>query len=158
MCKRGLIRLEESEGDVFETLVDWNFRWWGIPRGESRAQVRYLMAHSVCTDRLPQTFVAMEGDTPVGMYQLSMTDDLYGRPDLYPWLVNVYVPEEHRGKSVCRFMMEQVGLTARNAGLSSLYLYTSHVGLYEKFGWKFVEEVPTFQEKSPIERLYRLEL
>ena len=90
--------------------------------------------------------------------ELPMTDDLYGRPDLYPWLVNVYVPEEHRGKSVCRFMMEQVGLTARNAGLSSLYLYTSHVGLYEKFGWKFVEEVPTFQEKSPIERLYRLEL
>ncbi|MBZ4668843.1 MAG: hypothetical protein JG775_1995, partial [Defluviitaleaceae bacterium] len=30
--------------------------------------------------------------------------------------------------------------------------------LYEKFGWKFVEEVKTFKKDSPIERLYRLEI
>ena len=153
-----LIRLEHSEGVVFETVVDWNYRWWGIPRGESREQVRYLMAHSVCTDRLPQTFVAVADSVPVGMYQLSMTDDLYGRPDLYPWLINVYVPEEHRGKNICRFMMERVAETAKQAGLENLYLYTSHVGLYEKFGWAFVEEVPTFCAESPLERLYRLKL
>jgi len=157
MCNLELIRLEECEGDVFETVVDWNYNWWGSPRGESREQVRYLIAHSVCRDRLPQTFVAMDGETPVGMYQFSMTDDLYGRPDLYPWLINVYVPEEHRGKNICRFMMERVAETAKNAGLDTLYLYTSHVGLYEKFGWKLIGEVPTFREESPMERLYQLE-
>ncbi|MBQ3055147.1 MAG: GNAT family N-acetyltransferase [Oscillospiraceae bacterium] len=158
MCKPELIRLEQSEGEVFETVVDWNYRWWGIPRGESREQVRYFMAHSVCTERLPQTFVVMSGKSPVGMYQLSMTDDLYGRPDLYPWLINVYVPEEHRGKNLCRFMMERVAETAQKAGLKRLYLYTNHVGLYEKFGWEFIEEVPTFHEESPLERLYQLEV
>lgn len=153
-----LIRVEQSDGALFETLVDWNYRWWGIPRGETYEQVRYVMAHSVCRDRLPQTFAALDGETPVGMYQFSMTDDLYGRPDLYPWLINVYVPEEHRGKGVCRFMMERVAETAKAAGLSELYLYTHHVGLYEKFGWQFSGEVPTFRAGSPLERLYRIEI
>ena len=157
MCKMKLIRLEQREGSVFEAVVDWNYRWWGIPRGETCQQVRYMMEHSVCTNRLPQTFVALEEGEPVGMFQFSMTDDLYGRPDLYPWLINVYVPEKHRGRNICRFMMEQVPETAKNAGLETLYLYTSHVGLYEKFGWKFMEEVPTFRAESPLERLYRLE-
>ena len=45
---------------------------------------------------------------------------------------------------------------AKAAGLTELYLYTHHLGLYEKFGWEFVEEVKTFKEESPIERLYKL--
>jgi len=38
------------------------------------------------------------------------------------------------------------------------YLYTSHLGLYEKYGWKFVEELKTFKENANIERLYKLNL
>ena len=39
----------------------------------------------------------------------------------------------------------------------TVYLYTSHQGLYEKFGWTFVEEVDTFL-KPRMQRLYRLDL
>ena len=31
-------------------------------------------------------------------------------------------------------------------------------GLYERFGWTFVEEVDTFRDESPRERLYHLAL
>lgn len=54
--------------------------------------------------------------------------------------------------------MNTVNENAKKANLQELYLYTKHVGLYEKFGWKFVEEVKTFKKDSPIERLYRLEI
>lgn len=37
-------------------------------------------------------------------------------------------------------------------------LEDKNIGLYEKFGWKFVEEVKTFKNDSPIERLYKLEI
>ena len=52
----------------------------------------------------------------------------------------------------------KLGENARAAGLTELYLYTTHAGLYEKFGWTFLEEVDTFREESPKERLYRLSL
>lgn len=153
-----IIRLEQSDNEIFEKVVDWNYNWWGIKLGKSREEVRYFFEHSVLKDRLPQTFVALMEDKPVGMYQLSMTDDLFGRPDIYPWLVNVYVDEAYRGRQICREMMLTVPQNAKNAEIKTLYLYTSHIGLYEKFGWEFVEMVKTFDEKSPLERLYKLEI
>ncbi len=92
------------------------------------------------------------------MYQLSMTEDLESRPDIYPWLINVYVEETYRGQHVGRKLMESVNENARKANIKELYLYTKHIGLYEKFGWKFVENVETFKPDSPIERLYKLEI
>ena len=153
-----IIRLETYENDIFEKIVKWNYNWWGEKNSKSIEAVAYLFKHSICRDRLPQTFVALSDGEPVGMYQLSMNDDLFGRPDIYPWLINVYVDEAYRGRQVCRAMMETVRENARLAGLNELFLYTSHVGLYEKFGWEFIENVKTFNGDSPEERLYRLKI
>ena len=54
--------------------------------------------------------------------------------------------------------MNTVKENAKELGLTELYLYTKHIGLYEKFGWKFIEEVKTFKDDSPVERLYKLEI
>ena len=151
-----IIKLTDKRNPVFEKVVEWNYNWWGKPNGKSEEEVRCILENSLMTERLPQTFVATRNGAPLGMYQLSMHDDLVSRPDIYPWLINVYVDEAARGRGVCAEMMKTVAENARAAGLSELYLYTKHVGLYEKYGWEFVEYVKTFDENSPIERLYKL--
>ena len=153
-----IIRLEEKNSPHFEAVFQWNYYWWGERDGISPAEVRCTLEHSLNRDRLPQTFVAVEQGRAIGMYQLSMIDDLYCRPDLYPWLIDVYVDEPYRGKGVFSEMMKTVPQNARAAGLTELYLYTTHAGLYEPFGWTFVQEVETFRKDSPVERLYRLTL
>lgn len=152
------MKLEDPNHPIFEKIFEWNYHWWGIRDGLSVEEVRCNLKHSFNKDRLPQTFVAFIGDEPAGMYQLAMSDDLNSRPDLYPWLINVYVDEKFRGKQVCRKLMETVNENAKKANLQELYLYTKHIGLYEKFGWEFVEEVNTFRKDSPVERLYRLKI
>ena len=121
-------------------------------------EIKCTFEHSLCKNKLPQTFVALIDGEPAGMYQLSMSDDLNSRPDLYPWLINVYVDEKFRGRNVARELMNTVKENAKKLGLTELYLYTKHIGLYEKFGWKFIEEVKTFKDDSPVERLYKLEI
>ena len=154
-----ILRLETSEGKIFEKICQWNYHWWGTRDGYSLDEVKYNMSHSLCTgSRMPQTFVAMSEGEPVGMYQISMSDDLPSRPDIYPWLINVYVEEKFRGKGVCRALMNTVADNAKRIGVSEIYLYTHHTGLYEKFNWKFVDLVPTFRKDSPLERLYRLKI
>lgn len=153
-----IIRLEDKNNFIFEKICEWNYNWWGIRDGKNYEQVRCNLEHSLNKERLPQTFVALMGEEPAGMYQLAMFDDLESRPDLYPWLINVFVDEKFRGKGVFRALMNTVNGHAKKANLQELYLYTEHVGLYEKFGWKFIGEVKTFREESPIERLYRLEI
>ena len=153
-----IIRLEHSNNYIFDKICEWNYNWWGIRNNNSFEEVKCNLEHCLCKERLPQTFVALIDGEPAGMYQLSMSEDLISRPDIYPWLINVYVDEKFRGRNVCRKLMNTVNENAKKANLTELFLYTKHIGLYEKFGWEFVEEVKTFKDDSPIERLYRLKI
>ena len=153
-----IIKLEESNNLFFDKICDWYYNWLGIKNNESIEEIKFTFEHSLCKNKLPQTFVALIDGEPAGMYQLSMSDDLNSRPDLYPWLINVYVDEKFRGRNVARELMNTVKENAKELGLTELYLYTKHIGLYEKFGWKFIEEVKTFKDDSPVERLYKLEI
>ena len=153
-----IIKLEESNNLFFDKICDWYYNWLGIKNNESIEEIKCTFEHSLCKNKLPQTFVALIDGEPAGMYQLSMSDDLNSRPDLYPWLINVYVDEKFRGRNVARELMNTVKENAKELGLTELYLYTKHIGLYEKFGWKFIEELKTFKDDSPVERLYKLEI
>lgn len=153
-----IIKLEESNNLFFDKICDWYYNWLRIKNNESIEEIKCTFEHSLCKNKLPQTFVALIDGEPAGMYQLSMSDDLNSRPDLYPWLINVYVDEKFRGRNVARELMNTVKENAKELGLTELYLYTKHIGLYEKFGWKFIEEVKTFKDDSPVERLYKLEI
>lgn len=154
-----IIRLEDSDNKYFDTICTWNYNWWGKRNNDTYEEVRCTLEHSLCKeDKLPQTFIAVIDEKVVGMYQIAVSDDLYCRPDIYPWLINVYVDEQYRGKGICKKLMETVRENAKTIGIKELYLYTKHIGLYEKFGWQFIEEVRTFREDSPIERLYKLEI
>ena len=137
-----IIRLENNNDDIINKICEWNY-----------------FKHSLCKDnRLPQTFIALIKDEPVGMYQISMSDDLVSRPDIYQWLVNAYVDEKRRGNGICRKLMNTVKENAKSISLNELYLYTKHVGLYEKFGRKFIEKVNAFKDDSSMERLYKLDI
>ena len=154
-----IVRLESSNNKYFEKICEWYYNFWGKRDNDTFEEVKCTLEHSLCkNDRLPQTYIAITDDEVVGMYQISMFDGLYSRPDIYPWLVNVYVDEKYRGKNICRELMNTVKENAQKLGLKELYLYTKHIGLYEKFGWDFVEEVNTFRDDSPIERLYKLNI
>lgn len=90
-----IIRLENNNDDIINKICEWNYNWWEIKNNNSLEEVRCYFKHSLCKDtRLPQTFIALIKDEPVRMYQISMSDDLVSRPDIYQWLVNVYVDEK----------------------------------------------------------------
>ena len=152
-------RLDDINNKYFPKLVEWSYNWWGLENNHSFEEVRSILEHSLCVDnRLPQTYIAILNDDVVGMYQIAMSDDLHCRPDLYPWLINVYVDEKYRGKGVCKEMMNTVLANAKTIGLKELYLYTEHVGLYEKYGWEFVQEEESFRKSAPVVRIYKLDI
>ena len=92
------------------------------------------------------------------MYQFRL-DDLFVRPDIYPWLANVYVSEEHRGKGYGKALNESVRQMAReNLSCDEIYLYTHHVGLYEKYGWEYVSQIDTVTAEPRMQLFYKLRL
>lgn len=150
-------KLESKDKNYIEKITIWLYDWWAKEEGNSIDKVRYFVEHSICNDRIPQTYIALMDDKLVGMYQLSYVD-LECRPDIYPWLCNVYVDKNYRNNGICDRMLKTVKENAKMMGINNLFLFTKHIGLYEKYGWRFIEEIETYCEEQHIQRLYKLEI
>ena len=151
-------QLIDIDNKTLNTMTTWMYNWWGIKRGYSFDGVKCFIEHSLQKDRLPQTYGLFIDNKIIGMFQL-LYEDLNVRPDIYPWLADVYIDEKYRKKGYGRKLLESVKEIAKyKLNFNELYLYTKHNNLYEKFGWEFVSDIDTFNEESRIERLYKLDL
>lgn len=153
-----LKQLIDIDDNTLNIITTWMYNWWGKRDGLSYDGVKCFMKHSLLKDRLPQTYGLFFNNTIIGMFQLTY-EDLNVRPDIYPWLANVYIDEQYRGKGYSKILLKSIkDIASKTTDFSTLFLYTRHVGLYEKFGWEFVSEIDTYMEESRIERLYKLNL
>mgnify|MGYP001233705383 CR=1 FL=1 len=120
-----------------EIVCQWLWKQWASDK--SIEYVRYAVSHNSQTDRVPMTFVALEGEEPVGTVSFWM-NDLSCRQDLSPWLASLYVAEDQRGKGIAGELQNRVIEEAKKLGYNDLYLITTHDDYYERFGWNFIEK------------------
>jgi len=123
--------------DLIPTVACWLWHEWGRREGRT-----IEMATARLADRKPeafdQTFVCLDGDTPVATASL-VKADLASRPELSPWLASVFVDAPFRGHGHAIALVRRVEDTARAAGVTTLWLHTEHAsGLYAKLGWEAV--------------------
>lgn len=151
-------KITEIDEDNLNKITEWMYEWWGKNEMHTFEQVKCFMKHSLQTNKLPQTYGAFINNEIVGMYQFSY-EDCFVRPDISPWLSNVYVDEKYRSNGIGRKLMESVKENAQNnINSDELWLYTKHMNLYEKFGWKYVSDIDTYNKEQGIQRLYKLDL
>ena len=90
-------KLVNVDNETLDKISEWMYNWWGKRDGYSKDAVKCFMQHSMEDNRLPQTYGTFLDNEIIGMYQFAY-DDLSVRPDIYPWLANVYIDEKYRGK------------------------------------------------------------
>lgn len=139
--------------EILNLTTEWMFNWWGIEGKYSYNDVFTYMTNSFNESKLPQTYLLFLGDTIIGMYQFTYRD-LFIRPDIYPWVANLYIDKRYRGQGYGRILIESVKNQARNnTDFDKLFLYSNHDNLYERFGWKCIDIVDVNGNK-----LYELDL
>ena len=85
---------------------------------------------------LPITFIALDGDLPVGMCSLRENDGI--RPDLTPWLGSLVVDQKYQNQGIGRMMIDMTVLKAKELGFEKLYLFAFDLTIpeyYERLGW-----------------------
>lgn len=148
----------DSDDPVLETVCKWIFQWWEENDAVEQEKIRATYKRSVFEDRIPQTYVAYYDGVPVGTFQLAMADNNASvRPDVYPWLKNVYVIPEFRSRGCAGKMMEYAVEKINKLGQKKFFLFTHLVGFYEQFGWEFVEVFDTCDPWLKQQRLYKLQ-
>jgi len=83
-----------------------------------------------------QCFILLAGGIPAGTASLT-SQGLESRPELTPWLTNVFVAPSFRGRGLARRLVIAAEAAARRAAIPTLWLYTrSSEPLYAALGWR----------------------
>ena len=86
---------------------------------------------------MPITFVALDGDLPVGMCSLRENDGI--RPDLTPWLGSLVVDPKYQKQGIGKMLIDVTVLKAKELGFEKLYLFAFDPTIpeyYERLGWR----------------------
>jgi len=122
---------EEVKEHLSQNLRNWVFTEWETP------------------------FVAIADGEIVGMASIMKTD-YYPLPELYPWVSSIFVTEEHRGQRISGKLIDFANAYAKKCGFDRTYIPSEHVGLYEKYGYRYLKDIVNYGGGT--DRLYVKEL
>ena len=126
---------------LIEIVARWQWGEWGhLDPDDSLAARIAGLRDQTDPNRIPTTFIALDGGEPLGTASL-VEDDMSTHRDLSPWLASVYVTPTARGRGVASALVRRVVRQAAAMGVTRLYLYTPDArGLYAKLGWQMIAE------------------
>jgi GNAT superfamily N-acetyltransferase len=123
-----------------DTAAQWAYRNWYEDKKIPYRAVLNDFRKRMNDNALPLTFLALQGDLPVGMISLKKTD-LLSRRDLCPWLSSLYVIPECRGRGIARSLIGAVQAEAARLGFHEIFLFADHrdafrlCNYYHRLGW-----------------------
>lgn len=83
-------------------------------------------------------FLLMDGETLVSFATLTRQDSVRDE-SLYPWIGFVYTAPEYRGNRYAGKLLSHAEEAAAKQGHRRVYIATDYVGLYEKYGYTYLE-------------------
>lgn len=95
-------------------------------------------------------FLLVANDALVSFVTLS-AQDCIDDPEMTPWLGFLHTAAEYRGNRYGKLLIDYACNVASNNGYDKVYLATDYVGLYEKYGFKYVESrIDVYNEQRRI--------
>ncbi|MBQ8556335.1 MAG: GNAT family N-acetyltransferase [Clostridia bacterium] len=95
-------------------------------------------------------YLLVEGDSLVSFLTLAQRDCI-DAPECAPWIGFVHTAPEYRGRRHVGRLIDHACAVAREHGAAQVYICTDHVGLYEKYGFTYLENrVSIYGEDSRV--------
>jgi len=124
------------------TLAEWHYAQWNRMVDHDSVERRLVELNDGATRlAIPTVLVALEGGELRGSATLAAYD-METRPDLTPWMTNVYVTPEFRRRGIASALIRRVVQEAKALGVPELYLFTTgqwRESLYAGLGWSVME-------------------
>ena len=92
------------------------------------------------TGEKSQLLLLTDNERLVSFCTLAERDDI---PDsgLSPWIGFVYTYPEYRGRHCAGQLLREAEARAKLMGFKRVYISTTHIGLYEKYGYGFLTQM-----------------
>ena len=133
----------------YKEIINIYYNWWLKSKKMSLDNINNLYKDTLNDDHLPNIYALIINDTLIGNYEINQKDDI-DEKEYEPYLANVYIKEEYRGQGYSKILINDALKKAKELGYKKLYLHSRLENYYEKFGFKFQEEVETKYGKKRI--------
>lgn len=123
------------------TLAKWHHDEWSYlnPGGSVEKRIEKMRTY-LGENLIPTMLIAIEGDEVLGSAAL-IASDMDTKPELSPWLANVYVRADKRGLGVGAKLVKSIMDLAKQNRLPRIYLFTpDQEKFYAKMGWKILSK------------------
>lgn len=126
-----------SAPEHLPTLARWHHEEWGyLNPGETLADRIDKMRAYLGEATIPTLLIAVENDKVLGSAAL-IAADMDNKPELSPWLANVFVRNDQRGRGLGSALVKAIMALAASSQWPHLYLFTPDQEVfYSKLGWK----------------------
>lgn len=127
--------------ELIPVISEWVHSEWGNISGRTFEQtvLRYSEGKH---DGLPVILLALADDEPAGIINLREKEDfLMSLTNLSPWITDVYVKQDYRGKGIGSTLMTAAIRKAGALGFKEIYLATEdQQGLYRRHGFGTIDQ------------------
>lgn len=131
----------EDRPELISELADFHFAEWSyLNPGETLEGKAEYIRSNCGRNGVPSFVIAVEGTELMGSASL-IAHDMDNRPDLTPWLADVYVKPMFRRQGIATALIRRIETEAKSAGIARLFLYTPDAAeLYRHLGWSMFEK------------------
>ncbi len=85
-----------------------------------------------------EVLLLTDGDDLISHCTFAERDDIQPT-DLTPWVGFVYTFPKYRGHRYAGLLFDEIERLSKSRGIPVVYLSTNHIGLYEKYGFEFLD-------------------
>ena len=126
--------------ELIPELAELHFAEWSyLNPGETLEDKKEYLRSNCGRTGIPSFVIAVDDPDLIGSASL-IAHDMDSRPELTPWLADVYVKPEFRKRGIATSLIQHIEVEAKSAGISRLFLYTPDAeDLYQRLGWVVVE-------------------
>lgn len=127
-----------------------------LPWASTEEKYAAMLNKFAATESIPTTLVAVRDNELCGSVNI-VDCDMEIRPELYPWLAQLFVIPKERKKGIGSSLVSAAVDRCQRLGLNGLYLYTSGTlpEFYKSLGWVEREKVNyRGKERVVMEKLF----
>lgn len=132
-----LISLRERP-EAIPLIAQWHFHeWHALFPGRTEADFAVELALCLGDAKVPQTWLMLDEAAEVAGTCSLLVHDMTILPQLMPWLANIYLRPDLRGKGLGQQLVRHVMAEAAKLGIATLYLFTEdQQAFYQRLGWQ----------------------
>lgn len=113
---------------------------WGSKKKVTLEYISNKKKHIINDDKVISILGLVNNNILMGFISLFKYDGEF-RKDLTPWYATMYIKEEYRNKGYSKILNKAILDEAIRLRYTKIYLKTSLINYYEKFGFRYIEKL-----------------